>query len=663
MSRRSIMLGATGFFGVLAIVVGAYLVTGSTDDLVAKGVAVGTVDLSGMTGTEAEQALLNYEDELLGKPVQILVGDNETLVDPTTLGAALDTSSLAQAALHADDDEGFVQGFLTWVGLRSREVVVPATIELDAPALDAAFTGWDLTLLGEDSVGGIRLEGITPIAQYAAPAARIQRPAAADLIAAAISAATVGPIELPTEVGPPLVSDADVDAALVQTRQLLSGSVTLDDAVTSSSITLTPEDLAGALVIETATGDTSGIMVGLDPDVMDTLFEPIRDQFADTFQNATFSVSDDDVVTIVPGVSGPKVSTDIAIAEIFSASASPGRTGLLPLENSAEPDITAADLDELGVEHLVSKFTTYHDCCGNRVENIHLMADTIDGAIVLPGEEFSLNGFVGERTTAKGYLPAGTIINGEIVDTVGGGVSQFATTFYNAVFWGGYTDVTHKPHSFYFSRYPEGIEATINWPNLDLAFRNDTDQAILINAVYTDSSLTVKFFSDNNGQAVGGEQRGGETITWVESEGTGVVVTGSVSGRFNFTSPSTQYVTDASLEPGESQTKQDGGDGWSVTVTRTRTYPDGTVEIDEWLARYVAKPRILVVHPCSVPGTSTECPESTTTTDGSATTTTTVGGSTTTTLPATTTTTPAATTTTVAVTTTTVAPTTTTTAP
>lgn len=638
MSRRSLVLGATGFLGLIALILVAYLVSKPADDTVANGVMVGSVTLSGMSDTEAQQALRDYEDEILGRPLTALVGENEFIVDPVGLGASIDVVALTAKALSVDDDEGFLEGVLAWVGLRSREATIPLDIALDPVALDALFSEWDINLLDEDSIAGIALEGTTPVARYADPAERIARPEATEIIATALVAPSPNAITLPTEIGPPMISDAAVDQALEIASQVLAGSITLEDPATASRLVLSPEELGDALVVKTSIGDDATITVDLDPEIMDELFEPIRDQFADTFQDAFFSVDDQDIVTIVPGVSGPKVSTDVAIAEIFTAATSPSRTGRLPLENSAEPDVTAADLEALGVEHLVSKFTTYHDCCANRVENIHLIADTVDGVIVMPDEEFSVNGFVGERTTAKGYLPAGTIINGEIVDTVGGGVSQFATTFYNAVFWGGYTDVTHKPHSFYFSRYPEGIEATINWPNLDLAFRNDTDHAILIKADYTETSLTIKFFSDNGGQAVGGEQRNGETITWVESEGDGVVVTGEVSGRYNFTSPSTQYETDSSLEPGESVTKQNGGNGWSVTVTRTRTYPDGTVEVDEWVARYVAKPQILIVHPCSVPGTTTECPESTTTTDGSATTSTTTGASTTTTVPTTTTT-------------------------
>ena len=107
----------------------------------------------------------------------------------------------------------------------------------------------------------------------------------------------------------------------------------------------------------------------------------------------------------------------------------------------------------------------------------------------------------------------------ELEDTVGGGVSQFTTTLYNAVFWGGYEDVEHKPHSYYFSRYPEGVEATLNWRSPDLKFRNNTDRAILIDTRYTDTSITVRMFGENDGRTLKGEQSEGRSRAWADPEG------------------------------------------------------------------------------------------------------------------------------------------------
>ena len=183
------------------------------------------------------------------------------------------------------------------------------------------------------------------------------------------------------------------------------------------------------------------------------------------------------------------------------------------------------------------------------------MADAVDGTVVWPGETFSLNEHVGQRTTEKGYVPAPMILRGELVDDVGGGVSQFATTFYNAVFFGCYEDVEHTPHSYYFSRYPEGREATISWTFPDLKFRNDTNAVVVIDTSYTSSSITVSFLGNNGGRTC--ESR--------------------TSERFNPTEPAVEYVSDGGLNPGTEIVDQSGWGGFSVTITRIMTTPDGEV--------------------------------------------------------------------------------------
>ena len=189
---------------------------------------------------------------------------------------------------------------------------------------------------------------------------------------------------------------------------------------------------------------------------------------------------------------------------------------------------------------VIGEFTTYHNCCESRVTNIHLIADAVDGVVVPAGETWSLNGHVGQRTEAKGYVPAGAIVGGELVAEVGGGTSQFATTIYNAIFFAGLEDVYHRPHSIYFSRYPLGREATLGWTLPDVVFKNDTDHPVTIDTSYTSTSITVKMIGDN----------GGRTVT--------TTTTGSA-------------------------TTSGGG---SATVTRTISYPDGTSTFETWTHRY-----------------------------------------------------------------------------
>ncbi len=196
--------------------------------------------------------------------------------------------------------------------------------------------------------------------------------------------------------------------------------------------------------------------------------------------------------------------------------------------------------ESLGVVELVGEFTTNHACCENRVHNIQLIADLTRGVLIPPGESFSVNEFVGRRTREKGFLSAGVIKNGVFADDVGGGISQYATTLFNAAFFAGLDFDEYQAHSIYISRYPYGREATLNYMQPDLKIRNSTPHTVLLWPTYTGTSITVQLFST---KTVVGEQTGQST---------------SPSGRCT-----------------------------RVTTERTRTYlEDGRTEVDTVFAVY-----------------------------------------------------------------------------
>ena len=154
---------------------------------------------------------------------------------------------------------------------------------------------------------------------------------------------------------------------------------------------------------------------------------------------------------------------------------------------------------------LMSGFTTYHNCCESRVTNIHVMADQLDGLVVQPGEVFSMNERLGPRLESEGYVPAGILLDGELYCcdhplNIGGGTSQVATTFYNAIFRNGFEIIDHKPHSRYINRYPLGIEATLGYTWPDVVFRNDTFTPLTILTSYTNTSITIDLFGDDLGR-------------------------------------------------------------------------------------------------------------------------------------------------------------------
>ncbi|MGH3355071.1 MAG: VanW family protein, partial [Nocardioidaceae bacterium] len=136
----------------------------------------------------------------------------------------------------------------------------------------------------------------------------------------------------------------------------------------------------------------------------------------------------------------------------------------------------------------VSQFTTYFPHSDYRNTNLGRAAELISGTVLRPGETFSLNDVVGERTAENGFTKGYVISDGALVEDFGGGVSQVATTTYNAAFFAGMKDIEHHPHSFYIDRYPMGREATVAWGALDLQFQNTTPYGVMVQAWIEPSS-------------------------------------------------------------------------------------------------------------------------------------------------------------------------------
>jgi vancomycin resistance protein YoaR len=171
----------------------------------------------------------------------------------------------------------------------------------------------------------------------------------------------------------------------------------------------------------------------------------------------------------------------------------------------------------LGVKQVVGEFTTNHKCCESRVQNIHRIADMTRGVLIAPGGTWSVNDHVGRRTVEKGFAIGGVIEDGEFKTDIGGGVSQYATTLFNAAFFGGYDIPAYKMHSKYISRYPYGREATLSYPGVDLKVHNDSPYGVVVWPTYTDTSITVQLWSTQYGR--------GEQTAQSQSSGCGTVRT------------------------------------------------------------------------------------------------------------------------------------------
>ncbi len=529
---------------------------------------------------EAISALADLENSLALAPIRIEVSESSFSLLPAAIGFDLDENATLDAALADRSLDAILEDLERQGG--DSQAGLPWSISgtIDEAALDGLLDLYESALVAPDE-GGIDIRGSAPVARYPQAGFVIDRAVARNqIVEALLGQPRADAVRLPTIEVQPVLPRAAVDAALEEASVLLAGPVTLTRTDPAATLHLDINQLGRALTTAVVTDPEPGLRVAFDRDLINEYLNPLRSGFEAPPRNAYIMIDDQETITYIPGYAGALLDVDLVIRAIEQAARRETRRSTLPLQIGVEPEITAEELAAMGPLTMISEFTTRHNCCQPRVQNIHLFADVMDNVNLLPGETLSLNETVGERTLERGFLPAPTIIRGEIEDQVGGGVSQFASTFYNAVFWAGLEVIDHKPHSYYFSRYPMGIEATVSWPVPDLVFRNDTDAPLVIKTSYTRTSITVRFYGNNSDREV----------------------TASVSAPFEPVPYPTEYVPNPEVMPWDPPLEvQQGADGWSVTVTRDISFTDGTTSHEEWKVRYRPWALQFEVHPCQLP--------------------------------------------------------------
>jgi vancomycin resistance protein YoaR len=234
----------------------------------------------------------------------------------------------------------------------------------------------------------------------------------------------------------------------------------------------------------------------------------------------------------------------------------------------------------MNIHELVSAYETIYGGDANRIHNVQLVAHLIDHHLIAPGEEFSFNKTTGERTAAKGFLEAPVIINGELQTGLGGGVCQVSTTTFNAAYEAGLKITARTNHALYISHYPLGRDATVNYPDVDLKFVNDTGHWLLVRTFVGSSSLTVALYGTNPHRRV-------------ESQTAPLTVTGG---------PPTETEDDPNLYVGEKVTSDSGEPSRKTSVERRVFNANGKLLYDDtWASYYRAEPRIVEVGTKPVP--------------------------------------------------------------
>jgi vancomycin resistance protein YoaR len=548
----------------------------AASDRVLSGVSVAGVPLAGASRDDATRRLHERAQELAGKQLQLALGGKQVAVAVAELGLEVDAARSAALALSAGRGGSVFGSALSylrsWFGATSLDAVVRS----DRAAFEQALAKVEPTLVTDPPfIGGLTFEGGVARALPARSGRKISLDAALAACRSAVAAGRVGaPVQLQASLQSPHLAPAGLQRALDLAQRLLRGPVTLESE--PRRLSLEPAELGG-LLVTSVKGDE--LELSIDAAKLDAWLAPRRATWETPPRDAGFEVSARDEVRVTPSAAGTRLITaDIARA-LLEAGGSESRHGALPLTHAPEPALTTEQAQKLGITKLVSSFTTRHDCCQPRVENIHRIASLLDGLVVQPGQTVSLNAVVGPRTQKNGFVLAPSIEDGEMVDSVGGGVSQFATTIFNALFHGGYDIIERQPHTYWFTRYPMGHDATLGFPHPDIVFKNDSAAGLLVKTSFTEKTITVKLYGDNGGRRV----------------------TSSVSERRDIVKPTLELLPNRAVEPDDEKVKEGGMIGWSVIASRTVIFADGTKKEEKRKVTYKPKPRRVEVHPCRIP--------------------------------------------------------------
>ncbi|HET7487154.1 MAG TPA: VanW family protein [Acidimicrobiales bacterium] len=533
------------FVAALLLVAGAAVVLGAawavdmqrSSGRVVRNTTLAGHPVGGLDRARLGQVVAGVGGAYQAEPIHVDAPGGGFTLGPDEIGLRLDDGATAAAALAAGRSGNPLRRVADWARSFFDERDVRVAVRVDRSKVERMVVERDSgrtpptepTVKMEkgrlEAVGGVSGKGVDP----------------ADVLNALPLAAAAGP-PVHVQVGRgPIAPRFDI----VDAQRLVDAG----EAATAKPLEVTVDGQAGEVPAAKlrswlrSVADGGGLRLGVNTvragADLETLFAKLGTPAVET----TFTVVNN-VPQVVPGVPGTTCCAPDAGARVDAAvqarlaGSTAGEPVALPTRRR-DPELTAEQAAALGVKEPVATFTTNHAPNQPRVTNIHRIADLVRGQVIPPGKTFSVNDFVGKRTEEKGFVVDHVIEDGKFSESVGGGISQFATTTFNAAFFAGLEFGEYQSHSLYISRYPYGREATLSYPHPDLKIRNPSPYGVLIWPTYTGRSLTVTLYSTK----------------WVDAQQT-------------------------------NQTTEPRGPCTHVTTERTRRFLDGTVKVDTVGALY-----------------------------------------------------------------------------
>jgi vancomycin resistance protein YoaR len=531
------------------------------------GTRIAGVDVAGLTPAEARAMLERRMERQEDIPVTFTAGERSWRVKPAAIIDGTDWAAAVEAARQQGEGFGPVRGFRR-LGMRVfGSDIVPRT-RVRGSALDYELDRFAGALGRSRVEPSLRLRGFEPEIVPGKAGRVLDREAAAHVVVNSLVGFVRTPVALPVRTDSPSVSTADLAAARDRVKTILSAPVQL--AYGRGGWRLARWRLASMLQLP----QDGSTRVHIGGPAAERYFEQLRKSVDRPAQDASFAIGADNSVSVVPARNGLVLDERATGRAIVAAGLSPtDRVARVAIRREA-PAVSTREAGAMGITGLVGAYETTYGGEANRLHNVRLVANLIDGKLIAPGATFSFNGTTGERGEDKGFREAPVIINGELQTGIGGGVCQVSTTVFNAAYEAGLPITERTNHALYISHYPQGRDATVNYPDTDLKFRNDTPHWLLLRTFVGSSSLTVALY-------------GAPQNRRVESEVGDLVVTGSTPVK---------RVSDPSMFVGQTSVQESGSPSRATSVER-KVYSAGGKPLydDKWSSSYRGEYQVIHV--------------------------------------------------------------------
>lgn len=539
---------------VLLLAVGYAALSWYLGDRTPRSTIVAGVDIGGLPADEATAQLEKGLAEAATSGVPVQMGENETSLDPVAAGLEIDAAATVDRLTGLSFDPRVLAAHV-FGGETRRPVVhvdedaLRGELESVAQAIDVAPVDGAIELLDGEAEVTEATDGLALDVEAA--------------VEPVIDQWLLGPhpIELSGDAVVPEITADAVEIAMAEIARPLTGSP-VDVAIDDRNIELTPADLTSVATI--AETDDGELELALDGEALVELVLDRDPEVTTPARDARIVLADGEP-TIRRGARGMDIDADVLITAVAEAAvAEEDRTAQAVLRE-VTPDFTAADAEELRVEEVISEFATPFHRDPERTENLRVGASKISGTLVKPGESFSLIEALGPITEERGFVSSGVVVDGLETSGMGGGLSQISTTVFNAAFFAGMELEQFQTHSHHYPRYPEGREATLYTPSVDLRWKNTTPYGALVQAWVSGGRMHVRLW-------------GTEYYD----------VSTSTSDRFDFTQASTVYNSADGCVPNSSPER-----GFTVRVDRTVSRNDDVVAENSWTTTYIPWDRVV----------------------------------------------------------------------